>query len=122
MTHVIGRQSGECSTPWDDRVSRRHVAIVLKDDRLEVDALPEARNPVFYRGHKSDQFSLRAGDHFVIGQTTFTLADERANASFNLPGPAGERTFTVDELRRQPFREAEQRIDALTRLPDIIRG
>ena len=36
-----------------------------------------ARNPVFYRGHKSDQFSLQPGEHFVIGQTTFTLVDEQ---------------------------------------------
>src|SRR5438309_1156418 len=85
VTHVIGRQSGGWSTPWDDRISRRHVAVLLQADRLNVDLLPEARNPAFYRGHQSDQFSLRAGDHFVIGQTTFTFTDERANASLDLP-------------------------------------
>ena len=105
VTHVIGRQSGEWSTPWDDRISRRHVAVLLQGDRLNVDLLPEARNPAFYRGHQSDQFSLRAGDHFVIGQTTFTLADERVHVSLDLPRPAGERTFTAFDLRRQPTLE-----------------
>jgi adenylate cyclase len=84
--------------------------------------LPDARNPVFYRGHKCDTFSLPAGDHFVIGQTTFSLVDERANAARDLPRPAGERTFTVQELRAAPFHHADRRIDILSRLPDIISG
>src|SRR5262245_10868402 len=103
---IIGRQAAAWSTPWDDRVSRRHVEIVYEHGRLQVETLEGARNPVFFRGYKSDRFSLRPGDHFVIGQTTFSLVDERVNVSLDVPRPAGERTFTVDELHRQPFREA----------------
>jgi adenylate cyclase len=119
---VIGRSAGAWSTPWDERISRRHVELVWRDGRLHVAALADARNPIFFRGHKTDSFSLRPGDHFVIGQTTFSLVDERANVAGDHPQPAGERTFTVEELRGQPFRHADKRIDVLGRLPDIISG
>jgi adenylate cyclase len=119
---IVGRSAGAWSTPWDERISRRHVELVWRDGRLHVAVLEGARNPVFFRGHKTDSFSLRPGDHFVIGQTTFSLVDERANVAGDLPQPAGERTFTVEELRGQPFRHADKRIDVLSRLPDIISG
>src|SRR5687767_12876828 len=93
---VIGRSAGAWSTPWDERISRRHAELVWRDGRLHVSVLPDARNPVFFRGHKTDSFSLRPGDHFVIGQTTFSLVDERANVAGDHPQPAGERTFTVE--------------------------
>ncbi|MDX1945327.1 MAG: adenylate/guanylate cyclase domain-containing protein [Pirellulaceae bacterium] len=119
---TIGRASGPWSTPWDDRVSRRHVEIVLQGGQLLVQALPEARNPVFHRGQQRDAFALRTGDHFVIGSTTFTLADDQVRVVPNMPHPANERTFTLDELRGTPFRHADKRIEVLGRLPDIISG
>ena len=119
---TIGRASGPWSTPWDDRISRRHIEIVFRGGQLHVQTLPDARNPVFYRGYKSDAFAMRPGDHFVIGATTFTLADERVNVAHNMPDPANERTFTLDELRGTPFRHADKRIEVLSRLPDIISG
>jgi adenylate cyclase len=119
---AIGRQAGAWSTPWDDRISRRHVVVVYEAGRLHVEAMEAARNPVFYRGQKSSRFSLQPGEHFVIGQTTFTLVDEQVHVSLDLPQPAGERTFSVEELRRQPFREADKRIDVLSRLPETISG
>ncbi len=119
---VIGRSAGAWSTAWDERISRRHVEIVWHDGRLHVSAFSDARNPVFFRGHKCDTFSLRPGDHFVIGQTTFSLVDEKAAASADVPRPSHERTFTVEELRSAPFRHADRRIEILSRLPDIISG
>jgi adenylate cyclase len=119
---VIGRSAGVWSTPWDERISRRHVELAWQEGRAHVAVMPDARNPVFFRGHKADQFDLRPGDHFVIGQTTFTLVDERANVAHDHPRPAGERTFTVEELRGRPFQHADKRIDVLSRLPDIISG
>jgi adenylate cyclase len=121
-TQVIGRGAGPWATPWDERISRRHVEVEWKDGLLNVTVLPEARNPVFHRGRKSDQFELKPGDHFVIGGTTFTLADERVNVSLDLPVPANERTFHAEELRQRPYRQADQRIEVLSRLPDIISG
>jgi adenylate cyclase len=89
---------------------------------LHVETLPSARNPVFFRGQKTARFSAKPGEHFVIGETTFSFVDQRANVSLDLPRPIGEHTFSVDELRRQPFREADKRIDVLSRLPHIISG
>lgn len=120
--HAIGRLAGAWSTAWDERISRRHVEVVYREGRLHVEVLPDVKNPVFYRGHKADQFSLRPGDHFVIGKTTFTLLDERANATLQVPRPAGERSFTLDELRNSPFHQPDKRIEVLARLPEMISG
>ena len=122
VRQVIGRSGGAWATLWDDRISRRHVAVCLRDSQLEVEAIESARNPVFFRGQKCAQFTLQPGDHFVIGQTTFTLVDEQAAVAADFPQPAGERTFTLDELRGAAFRHADRRIDVLARLPDIISG
>ena len=121
-TLTIGRAAGPWSTPWDDRISRRHIEICWQDGRLQVSTIGEARNPVFFRGRRQDAFEVRPGDHFVIGETTFTLTDERARASLDLPLPVDQRTFSLDELRHQPYRRAGERIEVLSRLPDIISG
>ncbi|HUE74825.1 MAG TPA: adenylate/guanylate cyclase domain-containing protein [Pirellulaceae bacterium] len=122
VPQVIGRQAGAWSTPWDERISRRHVEICYQGGKLQVRVLAAARNPVFYRGRKSNDFELKAGEHFVVGGTTFTLADEQVYVSLEVPLPEHERTFTADELRRRPYQRADQRIEVLSRLPDIIGG
>jgi adenylate cyclase len=98
------------------------VAILFCDGCLHVQLLPEARNPIFFRGQRSDKFVVRSGEHFVVGQTTFTLVDERVRVAPDSPHPANERTFTLEELRAAPFRHADKRIEVLGRLPDIISG
>ena len=122
VPHVIGRSAGPWAVPWDERISRHHVEVRLAGAKLRVSVLDSARNPVFFRGRKTDEFEIRPGEHFVIGGTTFTLADERVHVSLEVPLPEHERTFTVEELRRRPYEQADQRIDVLSRLPDIISG
>lgn len=122
VPQVVGRSAGAWSTPWDERISRRHVEVNYGEGKLRVRALASARNPVFYRGRKCNDFELKPGEHFVIGGTTFTLADERAQVSLEMPLPERERTFSVEELRRRPYEQADQRIDILSRLPEIISG
>ena len=78
MPIIVGR-AGHWGTPWDKQISRSHAEIVWKHGRLLVRKLPEATNPVFLRGKASDQFYIKPGEHFVIGNTTFTLADEQVN-------------------------------------------
>jgi adenylate cyclase len=96
--------------------------IEFRDGELRVEKLEPAKNPVFFQGQSTIRFTIKPGDHFVIGDTTFSLVDQRVNVSLDLPQPANERTFSTLELRRQPFRESDKRIDALSRLPDIISG
>ena len=121
-TLILGRSAGAWSTPWDDRVSRQHLELQLRGDTLAVRILDSALNPVFYRGRKCDDFQLRPGEHFVVGGTTFTLANEPVHVSLEVPLPEEERTFTFEELRRRPFRRADERIGVLSRLPEIISG
>lgn len=120
IAKVIGRTAGAWSTPWDEHISRQHVEVTYREGRLHVVTLPEARNPVYFRGHKCDNCSLRPGDHFVIGHTTFSLVDEHAQVAVDAVRPAREQTFTIEELRRTPFRRPDQRIEVLSRLPQVI--
>src|SRR4051812_10759303 len=89
VQQVIGRQAAVWSTPWDDRISRQHVEVVYQNGELQVKRLESARNPVFLNGQRADYFSLHSGEHFVIGETTFSLVDERVDVSLDLPRPIG---------------------------------
>lgn len=121
-TITLGRTAGLWSTPWDGQISRRHVTVSLQGDRAHVCLVEGARNPVFYRGRRSTDFVMRPGEHFVIGGTTFTLADEQARVSANAPLPATERTFAPEELAQLSYRHADRRLESLSRLPDVIQN
>jgi adenylate cyclase len=116
----IGRRAGAWSTAWDERISRRHAALCWRGGELEVLQLPEARNPIYYRGRKSTHFTLKPGEYFVIGGTTFSVVDDKVLVSLEHPQPFTEKHFDRAELRRAAFRNPDQRIAALARLPDII--
>jgi adenylate cyclase len=120
MPTVLGR-AGNWSAPWDKQISRNHVEIVWKHGRLLVRKLPEATNPVFLRGKPSDQFYIKPGEHFVIGTTTFSLADEQVNVAADA-APVTEQSYSPQLVRQMRFRNADQRIDVLSRLPEIISG
>ncbi len=117
---LLGRTTPSFRVPWDDRVSREHVRMELSDGQLRVEKILAAANPVFYLGRQSDKFSLQPGEHFVIGKTTFTLTKEQAHVTLDLPSPIRQRTYSPEYLRHVQFRDAEQRIDVLNRLPDVI--
>lgn len=111
------------SVPWDDRISRQHVGLrVQPDGSVQVEKLPAAKNPVFYRGVQTERFRLRAGEHFVIGQTTFTLATRPQVSQALQHSEVTEHVYPLRDLRGRGFRDAASRIDALGRLPDIIGG
>jgi adenylate cyclase len=119
---VLGRSSTTWSTPWDDRVSRDHAQICWNGLQLRVDRLGSARNPIFFRGQPASGFDIEPGEHFVIGQTAFTLADERVNVSLDVPQPAQEQAFSSRYLQQIQFRHADAHIDVLSRLPEVISG
>ncbi|MFG0286547.1 MAG: adenylate/guanylate cyclase domain-containing protein [Rhodopirellula sp. JB044] len=76
------------AVPWDSSISRHHAVLTrLSNDRLRVTKDPRARNPIFYRGKPREQFVLVPGEHFVIGQTTFTLARRPGFTSDPEPTP-----------------------------------
>ncbi len=121
---VIGRASHGWAIPWDDRVSRRHAEIHWNGKTLKVSRVLDARNPVFYRGVKRDEFELSVGEHFVIGQTTFSIVDQRVKVlgSADDQPAMTEHTFAASHLRQSRFKDADERIEVLSRLPDIIQG
>ena len=118
---VLGR-TANWPTPWDDRISRRHAELSWTGGRLLVQRLPDARNPIFYRGRPVDRFELSPGEHFVIGDTTFTLTSDRVQVSLDVPAPIQEQTFSTEYLQNLPFRHVGPHIDVLSRLPELISG
>jgi adenylate cyclase len=122
QTIVVGRQSGPWSTPWDEHISRQHVRLEWNGKRLLVEKLPTSRNPVFLRGNDEATFQLMPGEHFVIGNTTFTLSSERLQVTLDAPRPEREQTFSTADLQRVAFRNANQRIELLSRLPEVIKN
>jgi adenylate cyclase len=120
--YILGRAAGTWSTPWDAQISRRHAEIAWRDGRLEVEMLPEAQNPIFVRGRQRAIFSVRPGEHFVIGSTTFTLSTSRALISLDAPHPVSEKSYSAGFLQNARYRYADQRIEVLSRLPELIKG
>lgn len=119
-TITLGRATPSFCVPWDDRVSREHVRICWLGDVLTVEKIPTAANPIFFNGQAAENFVVEPGEHFVIGKTTFTLSKEQAFVTLDSPNPIRQRTFSPEFLRQIHFRNAEQRIDVLNRLPDVI--
>jgi adenylate cyclase len=121
---VLGRASVGWSVPWDDRISRNHAKLIWNGKRLEVQKLDDARNPIFYKGLRKDEFDVGVGEHFVIGQTTFSLVDHRIRmvAESDQPPAMTELTFAPSQLRQYQYRDANRRIEVLSRLPEIIAG
>lgn len=119
---LLGRAAGLWSVPWDLHVSRQHVRLLYGGSQLRVVQLPVAANPVFYRGKACPRFSIRPGEHFVIGQTMFTLANQRASVTFDAPQPTQQHSFSAQYLRQIQFRNPDHRIEVLTRLPEALSG
>ncbi|HEY2826041.1 MAG TPA: FHA domain-containing protein, partial [Pirellulales bacterium] len=119
---IVGRDAGLWSTPWDDHISRQHIRLSWNGQILVVEELPTARNPVFVRGVTSNQFQLTPGEHFVIGTTTFTLSADSPHITLDAPQPDHEQVFSSADLQRISFRNAQQRIELVSRLPEVIKN
>ena len=121
-TIVLGRLGGAWAVPWDRQVSHRHASLLWNGSALEVVRLPDARNAVFLRGIEVDRCTIRPGEHFVIGQTNFTLADQQVNVTADAPAPVQQQSFSSQYLKQVHFRNPDHRIEVLSRLPDVISG
>jgi adenylate cyclase len=121
-TVTLGREGGAYAVAWDERVSRKHAEIRWQNGKLEVRRLPTGRNPIFVAGRESDVFTVAPGEHFVIGETTFTLAEDQIKFGRELPAPLEEQTYSPQFLARVRYRNADQRLEVLSRLPEVISG
>ena len=77
---------------------------------------------MFLRGIEVDRCAIEPGEHFVIGQTTFTLADQQVNVTADAPAPVQQQSFSSQYLKQVHFRNPDHRIEVLSRLPDVISG
>jgi len=116
----LGRGDQAWGVNWDTRISRQHATLQWKEGRLLVEIIPGASNPIFYQGVEEDRFEIELGEHFVIGETTFVVADSHLEATLQDIEPAVERIFSAGDLQELPFGDPQQRIDILGQLPEII--
>ena len=116
----LGRSTETYRVPWDNQVSRRHAVLTASEHRLHVKAIPDAANPIFFNGREVNDFYVRPGEHFVIGNTSFMVASDQAFGSLSAPDPIRQQTFSADFLEQVQYRDADRRIDVLNRLPELI--
>ncbi len=122
QTFCLGRAAGVWSVPWDQHVSRQHVELRYRGGRLEVVQQAEARNPVYFQGKESRRFFVLPGEHFVIGQTDFTLSEQRVSIVADVPQPFQQQSYSSQYLKQVQFRNPDRRIEVLSRLPQVISG
>lgn len=119
-TYLVGR-SAECDLPvaWDSYISAAHFQIQVEAAEARLTVLPSGRNPIFSQGKELKAGTHPAPDQFVIGTTNFFL--NRVSPSNSSPQiPYQEMTFTQHELRQVQFEDADRRLEALARLPEVI--
>jgi len=118
---ILGRsEDADISIPWDDHISRRHAILEVQQKQVQVKKIPEAGNGIFVAGEEFTDFRLDPGNAFVIGSTTFQLADSVSSFSSPRESPLEEVTFKPNELLKVKYRDADQRIDVLAHLPELI--
>lgn len=129
----IGRspQSG-WAIPWDQAISREHADVCWAGGQLRVICLPGARNPLVYRGKPTRELAIVAGDWFKIGDTTFqaggvdkeTASKEDTVSILDAAEPESieEHAYSEEDLSRVAFRNTEQQMELLCKLPRMISG
>ena len=117
---ILGRACDGFTVPWDNQISRQHAALHFDGKHLTVRKISSAGNPIFFRGTENQEFTLDHGDHFVIGETTFNFTVNQAMATVDVPNPIQQKTFSTQFLKQVRYRDADRRMNVLTRLPDVI--
>lgn len=102
---------------WDRKISREHADIEVNEDSVIVRQLGTARNPIFHDGREIDELEINPGQRFRIGDTEFQLLSAESVEHESL---LVERAFGDAELAKYSFGESEIRLEALSRLPDMV--
>ena len=149
--HVVrvGRapQSG-WAVPWDRTISREHFDVCWQQDRLAVVCLPNATNPIKFKGKNYRDIFAVPGEVFQIGLTTFQVHAESvvdvARQTLTLAAPvvplpqlsevpaeisdqpedeiAEEYSYKTHELESVAFGDTERQLEVLSNLPQLISG
>lgn len=119
-SYTVGR-AVDSDTPvsWEPQLSRRHLTLGIEQDHISITVLESARNPVFVEGNELKPGTQPAPEKFIVGKTAFYL--NRVSPSSNSPDdPFQELTFSQQELQKVHFADADRRLEALARLPEVI--
>lgn len=123
QSYLIGRDAtADIVVPWDDRISRRHARLTVRNGSVEVERLESARNPLFFEGLQKDHFRAPLGRHFVVGETTFQIGRPETATSVSSEEPIRQITFDRADLEKVRYRDANKRIAVLANLPEVIGG
>jgi len=122
-TYDIGRDH-EADVPilWDPHVSRQHARLHVDAEHVNVEKLSSATNPIFFAGKDVSTCTVNGSEYFVIGATTFYVMAAASSLSSASAQPVEEVMFDQRELRKVRFRDAADRIDVLTHLPEVIQA
>jgi adenylate cyclase len=128
----LGRMQGlvDITTPpQDNYISKIHATVHWNDGKLKVTKHPDASNPV-YRVEPGktptpvDEMELVPGDSFQIGSTVFRLCPEADEVPPTADEPmhtiTTEKAYSKDNIREFRFADANQRVEALADLPNLI--
>ena len=122
-TVTIGRAEDCWQVDWDSQVSRKHCDLTANGDSLVISMRSEASNPVFVNGEAIESTAVVSlTERFVIGQTSFHFVGDEILATINQDPPFIEQTFLVHDLHKLAFSDPSQRIELLSRLPDLMAG
>ena len=121
-SYTLGR-SDDCdiTVPWEPLMSRVHCRVTPNKSSIQVEKVDEARNPIFVDGEGADSFEVKAGSRFVIGTTRF-LVQELQSLSPLQDAPVQQISFTRADLEQAHFEDGDRRLEALVRLPAVIRS
>ena len=121
------------SIPWDLAISREHADIIWNGTKLRVTMTPDARNPIVYRGQRTKKLYIAAGDWFQIGSTTFQASSASGPTDLHADGDTvefdkepgsvmAEYSYSQEDLRQVAFRDTDQQLETLSKLPQLISG
>ena len=105
---IGGRQpQGEHSlaVPWNDFVSREHFEIALDGSAVHVKKLPQARNPITSQFGPAEEFTLRPGEFFSIGDTKFEIVVNREESGHRTASCSAMDYVQLVRIEADKFRE-----------------
>lgn len=129
--------------PWDPMISREQADLRWLSGTLTVKCLENARNSIVYQKQQVREVNLSVGDGFRIGGTFFEVRDAEAPSEYPTDAPSSfdavddettfaaseqsepaipsqQHEFSADELRKIGFVSAEDQIEVLSNLPELI--
>ncbi|WP_417847725.1 adenylate/guanylate cyclase domain-containing protein [Thalassoglobus sp.] len=146
QTLRLGRSTkAALSVPWDPAISREHADLTLTGKELKLVCLQAARNPAVFNGKIAPHLILQVGESFRIGSTSFKLEVEEVTQTvqgaltgscqidigngliqFDAMDETGsadlleQHSYSPGELSNFSFGDADDRIEMLSKLPQLI--